>query len=125
MTRMKSSTTKAPGKKSLDPNSGETSSQSVVDIMGSGSYDFFLFFPSIVGAVTEDNLVLGSEVVRGRDWDHGNVDGGAGKRGVLQMSWLSGARVAVKWIESGDDTHHYRIGYGGKYDLNYAICGTP
>ena len=67
-----------------------------------------------------ENLELGKEVVRGRDWVAGDQDGGAGNRGIL-VEKVAGvpACVYVNWIETGI-TQHHRIGSFGKYELCYA-----
>jgi len=72
--------------------------------------------------VTEKNWVLGKDVVRGPDWEWQDQDGGAGNRGILllpskkQKGWV---HVSWKWIQN-TNSHTYRIGAEGKYDLIYA-----
>ena len=58
-----------------------------------------------------------AKVCRGRDWEWGEQDGGAGKEGlVLDIVTWSGvvrAGVRVTWDFFGGE-HNYRIGYAGK-----------
>lgn len=74
--------------------------------------------------VTKENARVGMKVVRGKDWEYGDQDGGAGKVGVIQSErsyypinedylW-----VRVKWEHGGSEA--YRIGDKGKYHLYIA-----
>ncbi len=74
--------------------------------------------------VTKENARVGMKVVRGKDWEYGDQDGGQGKVGVIQSErsyypinedylW-----VRVKWEHGGSEA--YRIGDKGKYHLYIA-----
>lgn len=67
--------------------------------------------------VTKENARVGMKVVRGKDWDWGNQDGGEGSKGTITDIRQSGW-VTVKWSETKPDS--YRIGNEGKYDLYIA-----
>ena len=55
-------------------------------------------------------------MVRGSDWDWGDLDGGHGCVGVVLEETTDAGWVKVKWIASGF-CNNYRIGADGKYDL--------
>ena len=61
--------------------------------------------------------IIGAKVVRGKDWDYGNQDGGEGKTGVI-IENLENDWVRVKW--ENDCKDNYRIGCYGMYDLYFA-----
>jgi len=56
----------------------------------------------------------GVQVQRGRDWNWGDKDGGAGQTGITKRH-SSDAWVNVLWDNGKNLT--VRVGYGGKYDL--------
>ncbi|KAK3599547.1 hypothetical protein CHS0354_035781 [Potamilus streckersoni] len=64
-----------------------------------------------------------SKVKRGRDWEYGNQDGGAGKEGIVEdlVSFRkdSSNRNAVRVQWGNKERNTYRVGYLGKMDL---IC---
>ena len=62
-------------------------------------------------------LILGVTVVRGKDWDYENQDGGEGKTGVIIDKSVNGW-VEVLWENNNKDS--YRIGCERKYDLYFA-----
>ncbi|KAL3861975.1 hypothetical protein ACJMK2_007981 [Sinanodonta woodiana] len=66
-----------------------------------------------------------SKVKRGRDWEYGNQDGGAGKEGIVEdlVSFRkdSSNRNAVRVQWGNKERNTYRVGYQGKMDL---ICVT-
>lgn len=61
--------------------------------------------------------IIGAKVIRGKDWEYENQDGGEGNIGEIiknaKYNW-----VTVKW--PNNDENKYRIGYGDKYDLYFA-----
>jgi hypothetical protein len=62
-------------------------------------------------------LIHGVTVVRGKDWDYENQDGGEGKTGVIIDKSVNGW-VEVLWENNNKDS--YRIGAESKYDLYFA-----
>lgn len=62
--------------------------------------------------------IIGAKVVRGRDWNHGNQDGGEGNIGTIVEKSGRNQWVEVKWKEC--NTNLYRIGNEGRYDLYFA-----
>ena len=61
---------------------------------------------------------VGLRVVRGPDWEWGNLDGGEGHVGTVvevEDPMNGGRPVIVQW-DSGNRCR-YRCGVGGKYDL--------
>lgn len=65
--------------------------------------------------VTEDLAVDSLRVMRGKDWDWEEQDGGAGKAGTIVNAKKGHGWVTVKWDAGRQDG--YRIGYDNKYDL--------
>lgn len=61
--------------------------------------------------------IIGAKVVRGRDWNHGNQDGGEGNVGAIKEN-LENGWVRVLWENRNRD--NYRIGNEGRYDLYFA-----
>jgi hypothetical protein len=63
------------------------------------------------------SIDIGARVVRGKDWEWGDQDGGGlgtiiapdGKKGWARVQWDYGY------------IYTYRVGYSGKYDLFYAV----
>lgn len=61
--------------------------------------------------------IIGAKVVRGRDWNHGNQDGGEGNVGAIKEN-LEDGWVRVLWENRNRD--NYRIGNERRYDLYFA-----
>lgn len=64
------------------------------------------------GHVTKENHHIGMEVVRGKNWDHGNQDGGSGNIGnIIGSPYLSNHDywVKVRW-QQNKATNVYRVG---------------
>lgn len=61
------------------------------------------------------SVMSGVRVVRGRDWDWGDQDGGEGFVGTVVWQEGGSGRVTVQWDTAS--RHSYSCGYGGKYDL--------
>ena len=59
--------------------------------------------------------MLGVRVVRGPDWEWGDQDGGEGFVGTVVGAEEGSGKVVVQW-DMGQ-SHSYRSGYAGKYDL--------
>jgi len=61
-------------------------------------------------------------VMRGKDWEYDDLDGGQGSIGYLQAvkkEHIDKKCVYVRWPLSGITLEH-RAGAGGSYDLLYA-----
>ena len=67
--------------------------------------------------VTEDNFKVGDKVVRGKDWDWPDQDGGDGSVGIITGTYGKKAWVYVNWLSAGSNA--YRIGAEGCYDLYF------
>lgn len=67
--------------------------------------------------VTDQNATPNKRVVRGKDWDWGNQDGGAGGKGVLVKQNGKGWWT-VRWDKGGSNS--YRTGKDNKCDLAFA-----
>ncbi|GIQ83714.1 hypothetical protein KIPB_005072 [Kipferlia bialata] len=72
----------------------------------------------LVMAIELGKLHPGSEVIRGRDWEWGNQDGGDGCRGTLLGPHKGEGWVVVHWHETGE-REVYRAGAHALYDLLY------
>ena len=66
----------------------------------------------------------GARVVRGRDWEYGNQDGGPGGIGTITHPLLNSTKwnVIVNWDHDNETGSHYRMGMFDKYDLTLAEC---
>ena len=64
----------------------------------------------------------GARVVRGRDWEYGNQDGGPGGIGTIVHPLLNSTKydVSVSWDNGNGGP--YRMGMNRKYDLTLAKC---
>ena len=67
--------------------------------------------------ISVKKCIPGIRVIRGKDWDYGDQDGGEGNTGVMKESKPKGW-VTVLWEEG--DRNSYRIGEEDKYDLYFA-----
>lgn len=76
--------------------------------------------------VTKENAVVGMKVVRGKDWDYGEEDGGDGIGTIHTIGdtikTTAEGWVGVQWEGDIEDSvdENYRIGYENKYDLYIA-----
>ena len=66
--------------------------------------------------VTEDNVELNREVVRGPDWSGGYEDRNG--IGIIEIDHEDGW-VAVRWVTSRQQ-HDYRVGDDDKFELYHA-----
>lgn len=65
--------------------------------------------------ITKELATIGLSVMRGRDWNHGNQDGGEGNKGVISSIGKAGW-VVVRW-EHDNSSMTYRAGAEGRCDL--------
>lgn len=72
--------------------------------------------------VTIRNFRIGMKVVRGKDWDYRDQDGGEGNIGEITYDSDGDGLCSVRW--SNGHENNYRIGRDGKYDL-YIAPGEP
>ena len=71
--------------------------------------------------MTQRPHVEGVRVLRGRDWEEGEADGGEGHLGTVQASPGNGV-VRVLWDIGQEST--CRAGQGNKFDLRVFDTGT-
>ncbi|XP_052245881.1 uncharacterized protein LOC127854853 isoform X2 [Dreissena polymorpha] len=74
------------------------------------------FVKPIFGSDLEKQIKVGTRVVRGRDWQWREQDGGGPGTVSKFLSGFDTGWVTVKW-DKGTDYNIYRIGAGGKHDL--------
>mmetsp|Transcript_37880 Transcript_37880/g.100810 ORF Transcript_37880/g.100810 Transcript_37880/m.100810 type:complete len:747 (-) Transcript_37880:721-2961(-) len=76
--------------------------------------------PRFDGTVVDaSNASVGLEVVRGPDWATEDEDGGPGNIGTIMEVHTATRQARVQWSSKGY-TGDYRIGSGGKFDLQLA-----
>lgn len=61
---------------------------------------------------------LGARVIKGRDWDWGDQNGGTEGTIISRLEGTTSNWVRVRW--DNDNENSYRIGHDNKYDLYYA-----
>lgn len=70
---------------------------------------------------------VGDLVVRSRDWEYGDEDGGIGSVGIVQeiVSWSgqTGTGVSVRWRATGQQ-NVYRCGFEGRFDVRLLSRAT-
>ena len=64
-------------------------------------------------------MKVGTRVVRGKDWEWGNDDGG-GKGTITSLKPGHPGWIMVKWDNGNEGIYMYRMGAQGSYDLQLA-----
>lgn len=86
-------------------------------------------FPMLFLADSQKRNILprvGDSVIRSKDWEYGEEDGGIGSVGTIKeiVSWQgrTGTAVRVQWQSNGA-LNTYRFGFNGYFDVQRRILG--
>ncbi|KAL3865871.1 hypothetical protein ACJMK2_043220 [Sinanodonta woodiana] len=67
-----------------------------------------------------ERIAVGCKVKRGKDWNHGDQDGGLDNVGTVIKTSDSSEKVTVRW--PNQTSHKYKFGKKGKYEIQ--LCDT-
>lgn len=117
---------------SLDPSTRFVSKSEVLDVRGNMwlqvAETSFFDQSQVDGKVTFDGKdsirILGARVVRGRNWRHGDQDGGVGNEGTIVVAKDPGW-VFVQWDHIKTAPLRCSVGSNNRFELNFAKPRPP